>query len=161
MFGIENARKEILEFLGMITDEESFIKREESEWSIMENLEHLYLIERYMTAEIVKILEQDEKQKAKRQKPLQSTLDRSKKYPAPPIFEPKEISENLDQARGKLAASRQELLQALAKYQKGDLASTSGKHLAFGTISLKQWIEFIGLHERRHLMQMKEILTKE
>jgi hypothetical protein len=62
-------------------------------------------------------------------------------------------------AKDKLTASRNSLLNVLREYNHYDLTSNSGKHPAFGTISVAQWIEFIGLHEKRHLLQIRELAT--
>jgi hypothetical protein len=34
------------------------------------------------------------------------------------------------------------------------------KHPYLGELSLKQWVEFIGYHEKRHLLQLAEVKSE-
>jgi hypothetical protein len=65
------------------------------------------------------------------------------------------------QAKDKLYSSRQALMEVLEAYDPSELKANSGKHPAFGTISVEQWVEFIGLHESRHLAQIKDIIARQ
>ena len=41
-----------------------------------------------------------------------------------------------------------------------DLEQKSFPHPLFKELSLKQWIPFVGLHEKRHLLQIEELKSK-
>lgn len=111
-----------------------------------------------MTAEIKNIMEKGERKQAFKQKPLDSTLDRSKKYEVPDNMKPNREFTSISQVKEALASSRKSLIELLEAYEPSELKINSGKHPAFGTISVEQCVEFIGLHERRHLAQIKEKL---
>jgi uncharacterized damage-inducible protein DinB len=78
MFGIEEARKELFDFLSTLSYKNAALRPGELEWSILDILEHLYVIERIMTEDIKQILEKNERKNAYKQKNLNGTLDRSK-----------------------------------------------------------------------------------
>ena len=156
MFGIGEAREELLNYVSNLSDSEAALVSENDEWSILNILEHLYVIEKVMTSEIKQILEKGERKKAFKHKPLDSTLDRSSKFKAPENMKPNKEFTSILQAEERLASSRQSLIELLESYAPLEFKANSGKHPAFGTISVEQWVEFIGLHERRHLAQIKE-----
>jgi uncharacterized damage-inducible protein DinB len=159
MCGIEEARLELFDYITNLPDNRAAIKLSKEEWSILDILEHLYVIEKVMTEEVKQILEKNERKKALKHKPLDSTVDRSNKFKAPENLKPKKEFTTLKEAKEKLTTSRHSLLNVLKAYDLSDLTSNSGKHPAFGTISVVQWIEFIGLHEKRHLSQIKELVN--
>ena len=157
IFGIEQARKELFQYISHLSDQQALTKPNQEDWSIIDSLEHLYVIEKLMTDEINLILKKNER-KVAFQKPLHSTVDRSKNYKAPENMKPKHELTSLAEAKEKLTASRRSLLETLNGYDFSDFKANSGKHPAFGTINVEHWIEFIGLHELRHLEQIKEIV---
>jgi uncharacterized damage-inducible protein DinB len=159
MFGIEEARLELFDYISNLADNRAAIKPSQDEWSILDILEHLYVIEKVMTKEIKQILEKNDRKKAFKHKPLDGMLDRSNKFKAPENMKPNNEFTTLKEAKDKLTTSRHTLLNVLKAYDQSDLTANSGKHPAFGTISVAQWIEFIGLHEKRHLSQLKELVN--
>ncbi|MFP3427108.1 DinB family protein, partial [Pseudoalteromonas sp. SIMBA_162] len=60
----------------------------------------------------------------------------------------------------KLAMSRQELKSVVENADQHDLENKAYPHPAFGRMRLSQWIPFVGYHERRHLLQIKEVKEK-
>lgn len=161
MYGIEEARAEVLTAVAGLTDEQLNEEVESGRWTIAQVLEHLYLIESVVAARIEKMLADEKNGPADKQKPIQRTLDRSHKAEAPAILEPSQGFQSGDVITGKLAESREKLLAIIDSA--GDESVLSGKsaqHPVFGTMNLQQWIEFIGLHERRHLQQIEELKAK-
>ena len=56
-----------------------------------------------------------------------------------------------------LEHSRQELLHALhSVIDEKDLFENGLKHPVFNDLNLYQWVQFLDLHEQRHLTQLKE-----
>jgi hypothetical protein len=161
MFGIKEARAELLNYVSNLSDKEAALIPENEEWSILDILEHLYVIEKVMSSEIKQILEKGERKKAFKHKPLDSTLDRSNRFKAPNNMKPSKEFTSILQAKDKLYSSRQALMEVLEAYDPSELKANSGKHPAFGTISVEQWVEFIGLHESRHLAQIKDIIARQ
>ena len=41
-----------------------------------------------------------------------------------------------------------------------ELEAKGFNHPIFGLMSLKQWIPFVGYHEKRHILQIKEVKEK-
>jgi hypothetical protein len=160
MFGIQEARAELLNYVSNLSDNEVELITDNDEWSILDILEHLYVIEKVMTSEIKIILEKGERKEAFKHKSLDSTLNRSSKYKAPENMKPNKEFTSFLQAKESLTFSRQSLMELLEAYTPSELKVNSGKHPAFGTISVEQWVEFIGLHERRHLAQIKERIAR-
>ncbi|QQK78726.1 DinB family protein [Salicibibacter cibi] len=160
MLGIEEARKEVLASAENLTDDQLNREVEEGRWTIAQVLEHLYLIERGLAAPIIqKELENDDSQPARKKKPIELTVDRSvQKVEATEPFQPSNEFMTFEEIKERLSQSRAILLKALETVEdEAILSQKSAKHPAFGTMDLAQWVEFIGLHERRHLLQIEEL----
>ncbi|SDI42678.1 DinB family protein [Natribacillus halophilus] len=159
MFGIEDARKEVLAGVEDLTDEQLNREVEEGRWTIAQVLEHLFLIEKEMTRTIEKELAKEDNEPARKKKPIELTLERSgAEREAPEPFQPTSEFMTLAEIKERLDHSRATLMKALHVVEDDAILSQkSAKHPAFGTMDLEQWIEFIGLHERRHLKQIEEL----
>ncbi|AXF56893.1 DinB family protein [Salicibibacter kimchii] len=163
MLGIEEARKELLTGVENLSDEQLNREVEEGRWTIAQVLEHLHLIERGLAAPIIqKELANEDSQPARKKKPIELTVDRSvQKVEATGPFVPSNEFMPLEEIKKRLSQSRATLQEALhAVEDESILSQKSAKHPAFGTMDLEQWIEFIGLHERRHLQQIEELKAK-
>ncbi len=158
MYGINEARQQLLEAVSSLSKETLLRKPDENTWSVLEILEHLYLVENWFTNMIHQTLKQNERMKAPKEKPIHHTTDRSFKVEAPDVLQPGGTFTSLDIARAKLEESRQVLQEILQSYQEADFLENSAKHPIFGTMSVAQLIEFIGLHELRHLKQIEEVI---
>ncbi|WP_085505447.1 DinB family protein [Thalassobacillus devorans] len=156
MYKIEEQRQQVIASMADLTDEEARKKPDEHTWSILETLEHLYLIEGWVTQQLKKSLAEEDVQEAK-EKPIERTVDRSHKVEAPESLRPKGKFDSLDEALDSLSKSRDSLLFLLRNYEEEDFRKRAMPHPAFGKMNLLQWVEFIGYHELRHLEQMKEI----
>ncbi|MEC2537153.1 DinB family protein, partial [Bacillus cereus] len=90
-------------------------------------------------------------------KDLQLTLDRTHKREAPQQMQPTETLMKKQQGIQLLEHSRQELLHALhSVIDEKDLFENGLKHPVFNDLNLYQWVQFLDLHEQRHLTQLKE-----
>lgn len=83
--------------------------------------------------------------------------DRSRKATAPSIVEPERkhvtpthLKDELDTAR------EQNFNQILSTFTEDDFKRVIA-HPVFEELSLKQYLDFIGAHEKRHIHQIKEI----
>ncbi|MBM7662004.1 putative damage-inducible protein DinB [Bacillus mesophilus] len=149
-------REELLQIVSEYTDEQLNERLDDTSWSIMQNLEHLYLIERLVTNSIKKELLNESSESAD-PKPIQFTVDRSRKVKAPSNIEPSDEFITLVDIKNKLIQSREALTQVANSDHKDHFDKKSFAHPVFGLLSLTQWIEFIGFHEKRHLAQIQEI----
>ncbi|WP_173917359.1 DinB family protein [Halobacillus sp. Marseille-Q1614] len=157
MYDIEEKRRKLFSFTDELTNEEANKKPEADKWSILEILEHLYLIEKSITYQISRTLENKEPNSAK-EKPINRTLNREYKVEAPEELKPAGQFKTLNEAREALKKTREALLFLVHNKDEETLKEYSFPHPAFGDLSAAQWVEFIGWHELRHLDQMKETL---
>ncbi|WP_159431018.1 DinB family protein [Bacillus massilinigeriensis] len=149
-------REEILQSVMGLSDSELNVKPSAEKWSIMQVLEHLNLVERFVLKQVEKVMASD-KETNTDAKPIHLSTDRKRKISAPSILEPTEQFITLAEMKEKLHASRNSLEAFVAGADKGKMLQRSFLHPAFGDLNVKQWIEFIGWHEKRHLEQIEEI----
>lgn len=156
MYDMEERRQKLIDYVSGI-DDETAKKRLEGKWSILEVLEHLSLTEAFCTDHIKQTLEKETGEPARKKKPIQLTLDRTNKVKAPEAQTPIGRFRTMDEALKHLAESRNRLNNVLQPFEQTVFEQRSLKHPVFGTMSIAQWLEFIGLHEMRHLEQITEL----
>ncbi|MGE7602147.1 DinB family protein [Peribacillus sp. NPDC097675] len=152
-------REELLQAVNGLSDEQLNAHPEDGRWSIIQVLDHLFLMERAVTKGIADTLASDEIKPAD-DKPIQYTLNRDIKVEAPSFVIPTEEFLTLDEVKTKLSTSREALEAVVSKANESALNEKSFPHPMFKNLSLKQWIPFIGLHEKRHLLQIEELKSK-
>ncbi|MEH6939647.1 DinB family protein [Bacillus sp. JJ664] len=149
-------RNELFEAVGELSNDQLNKKVNEDQWSIMQVLDHLFLME----AGLVKIMNKTFKTGPSEEiseKPIQLTLDRTRKFNAPNYFVPTNDFVTLEEMKQKLSSSRNALHTFVEETKDYNLEDKGFPHPAFGQMNLKQWIPFIGLHEKRHLEQINDI----
>ncbi|MYL71481.1 DUF1569 domain-containing protein [Halobacillus litoralis] len=156
MYGLDEKRKELLDFVDQVPEQQASVKPEEDRWSILEVLEHLYLMEQLIVYQINQALKQGDTQQAT-EKPIHKTTNRDYKVEAPEAVRPKGEFTTLDQAKEGLKKTREATLFLIHNKEQETLQNRVFPHPAFGDMNLEQWVEFIGWHELRHLDQMKEV----
>ncbi|TMU87554.1 DinB family protein [Bacillus sp. BHET2] len=156
---IDEIRFELLNNVNGLTDKQLNKRVEDGRWTIMQVLDHLYLMERSLTKAIQTTLEKGEVQEVE-SKPVHFTVNRSTKVDAPPFVIPTEEKLTLQEMKDKLEASRKDLLSFLETTSKEDLQKKAYPHPIFGKIRLDEWVPFIGYHEKRHIEQIIELKSK-
>jgi hypothetical protein len=156
MNGTMQARNELLEKVAVLTDEQLNQRASDDKWTVMQVLEHLYLMESAIVNNMSKALNSAENNPTDR-KPFQLTLDRSRKIAAPAGLVPANRFQTLEEAKGKLGSSRKALTDLITGISEHDLEQKSFPHPVFGLMDAKQWVDFIGVHEKRHLAQIEEL----
>ncbi len=152
-------REALLASVSSIDDTQLNERPNYTSWSIMEVLEHLFLIEMVVANAITEQVKNEKSVRAE-DKPIQFTVDRRHKVKAPSFIEPSGEFLTLEEVTMKLAKSREALVNAVANVEESVLEQKSYPHPIFGLLSLKQWVPFVGLHEKRHLEQIEEIKAK-
>ena len=152
----KKVREELLKSVEALTDQQVNEVVEEGTWSIAQNLEHLYLMEMSVAKGIMHAQSQGEVKPVK-EKPVHLTVDRTTKVPAPPYLEPSTSFQTLSELKERLTQSRELLLQTIADLNEQQLDEKSFKHPVFGTLSIRQWVSFVGYHEERHRLQIEEV----
>lgn len=150
------AREELLAEVNNISDEDLNRKPSENRWSIKQVLEHLYLMEGAITKNIQGQLAEGEVVNAA-DRPIELSVDRSKKVNAPEFAQPSEAFVTLEELKQKLEATHKGLSELDDNSDKKLLLEKGFPHPVFGQMSLKQWIPFVGYHEKRHTEQIKEV----
>ncbi|TYR79159.1 DinB family protein [Priestia megaterium] len=152
----EQFRKEVLASVQSLSYEQLNKNVADDKWSVMQVLEHLYLMERFIVKVMADQLQNGENCPVD-EKPFHLAVDRSRKVPAPPQVSPSHEKQSLEQITKKLKQSREALNQVNERVSEEELRQKSFPHPVLGLMDLKQWIEFIGYHEKRHLAQIEEI----
>ncbi|MDN4074272.1 DinB family protein [Fictibacillus terranigra] len=155
----DEIRRQLLEAVCGLSDDQLNEPEEKGRWSIMQTMHHLYLMERSIAIIISNRLKSKISMPAE-QKPIDLTVDRSRKVGAPVFVVPTKRYLTLEKIKEKLEESRKELKKVENSANTDALEQKSFPHPVFGPMSLKQWIPFVGYHEKRHLAQIEEIKEK-
>lgn len=134
-------------------------KPSDDAWSAMQILDHLHKMEETITAGVAKTAKKNERKKAMK-KPIQVSVSRKVKVEAPNHTVPEDKFFTLDEMKEKLNDSRNRLYEVYAHLDEDTLENNSMPHPVFGNVPLVQWFPFIGYHEKRHLLQLEETLSK-
>jgi 5-formyltetrahydrofolate cyclo-ligase len=154
MFTHNEVRREIWKTIQHLTDRQINESDSPDRWSIAQILDHLHIIESFITKKVKDTLGVHTEPPI--QKPIHLTLNRSRKIKSPtPITNEFKTMETL---QNNLNASRNAFETLIQQLTQEQLEQKSMSHPVFGDrMSLKQWIEFVSLHEQRHLEQIKEV----
>ncbi|MTH54807.1 DUF1569 domain-containing protein [Bacillus mangrovi] len=154
---MQQVREDLLNTVNSITNEQFNTKPAPDEWSIGQVMDHLQKIEHAVLTNLKKSIQFAE-EKTIEEKQLAVVTDRSHKVDAPEYTVPGPVPIDRIEAETALEEARRNLnhfAQLLA--EDFDLSSKALKHPVLGELSIKQWIEFVGYHEERHLLQIHEI----
>ncbi|ANF44438.1 MULTISPECIES: DinB family protein [Priestia] len=152
----EQFRNDVLSSVESLTYEQLNQQPASNTWSVMQVLEHLYLMERMIVSRVKDQLENGVDQPTE-DKPFHLAVDRSRKVDAPAQVTPSNEKQTLEEMKSKLAESRAALIELEETASEDKLKQKSFPHPVFGLMDLKQWIDFIGYHEKRHQEQIEEI----
>ncbi|TWT08119.1 DinB family protein [Planococcus sp. CPCC 101016] len=161
MFKEDNAkiRNQILQAVEGMTDEKLNKKPSLEEWSPIQILDHLQLMENTVAKGVSHELAKDTSIKAVK-KPIALTVSRSFKVKAPKHVVPTEEFVTLEEMKERLNASHNFLYEVYGSATKEQLKQKSMDHPVFGKVPLSQWFPFVGLHEKRHFKQLEKTLSK-
>lgn len=155
----DKAREDLLAEVNGLTDEALNKKPADDQWSIKQILEHLYLMEGGITKTIQKQLDSGNVHKVE-DKPIELTVNRSKKVDAPEFSVPSNAFATLAEVKEKLNFTHETLRKFHEHANVEQLAKKSYPHPVFGEMNLSQWIPFIAYHEMRHTEQIREVKEK-
>ncbi|USB34147.1 DinB family protein [Paenibacillus sp. YPG26] len=152
----QQIRQHIYELAAGLNDRQLNVRLDPGQWSIAQVLDHLYLMERTIAHKFGETLKQGQSAPTSI-KPYHLTLDRTRRIQAPPHMIPTEEPRSFGQLKEQLEQSRASLIQVLEGHTDDQLTQLSFPHPVFGLMDLKQWREFLGMHEQRHMEQMRDI----
>jgi hypothetical protein len=87
---------------------------------------------------------------------MERMLDRSRRITGPEIVQPRE-GLSWDAAWQRLEKARAGTRAVLESADRIDLSSVVRPHPVLGDLDLNQWIAFLGAHETRHTLQIREV----
>jgi len=152
---IQEIRAELLRSVEGLSNE-ALNHRTETRWSVLQVLEHLFLIEKSCSKAIAHMLTQPDAPVDA--KPVERAADRTRKVPAPDAFVPADEDMLLADVLSRLDRVRLTLNATIASVEDETLwTRKSLHHPVIGTLNAGQWVDFIGFHEKRHLAQVEEI----
>lgn len=161
MFKEENAkiRAKLLKAVDGLADDQLNKKPSPEEWSPIQILDHLQLMETAIAKSIKQELASEKNEKVSK-KPIQLTVSRVIKVEAPHYTVPTDEFVSLEEMKKRLNGSHNLLYEVYDSTNEEILAQKSLPHPVFGKVPLTQWFPFVGLHEKRHLKQLEKTLSK-
>lgn len=155
----KEARETLFNEVNHLSDEAINKKPSDVQWSIKQIMEHLFLMEGAITKTIIDHLENGEEVDPD-PKPIEASTNRSTKVDAPKFAVPNDEFSTLEELKLKLTATHQGLIKVAESADESKLKTRGFSHPIFGMMSLKQWIPFVGYHEKRHILQIREVKEK-
>lgn len=150
---LTETRNEVIDSIKGLSDAEINQAPDADRWSIAQVLLHLQQIESYFLSLMDAALQGPSEEV--REKNLSYVTDRSKRVKAP--VEPTTEFKTGEELLSRLNHSRKKVIAMLEGANPDELTMKSLKHPVFGKTSVKQTLEFIAYHEKRHLEQIEEI----
>ncbi|MCG7385511.1 DinB family protein [Paenibacillus sp. ACRRY] len=152
----DDIRHQIWQTVSVLDEEQLNRKPAPEQWSVMQVLRHLNLMERIIVKQAELALQKEQNVTVDK-KPYELSLDRSRSVDAPPHLQPPAEPESLADVRRDLEQSHQALTDFAQSNDSSLLRSKSFPHPVFGEMDLAQWVDFASYHEERHLGQIKDI----
>ena len=162
---LDHARRKVLLIAGRVPRSLWARRPEPGRWSVLDNLEHLVLTERFCADLLERMLERARAEgRMSRGLPVQWVdarpvmLDAAgKTYTAPVWAEPRGRWGDQEVA-AELAASRRRLESLLRELPRYDVERVIEPHPLYGwPFNAAQWVHFVGLHENVHARQLERI----
>jgi uncharacterized damage-inducible protein DinB len=134
-------------------------------WSVAEVLEHLAIVEARVTSRIGDAFDAARAGGIEPDAETGSVVDPSfleRAHDRRSRFKTGELSEprgglTSDQAWAKLEETRQAFLDLLERADGLAVSGITAPHPAFGTLNFHQWAVFLGAHDARHALQIREM----
>lgn len=152
-----NIRKEVILEIERLSNQQFNESPSEGEWSPKQIVEHLVKMEKVIASNIAKELKKPDSLKARR-KPILLSTSRIFKVEAPSYTLPTNDFKSIIEMKQELHDSRLFLLNVYESSTQDTFREKSFKHPIFGRVPLIQWFQFVGLHEKRHLKQLRKTI---
>ena len=165
---IDETRERLYKRVESLTDEQANAQPTPDAWSVTGVIEHLTIMEDRLLRMLKVMLTKAEGASeggnggSIEMKPfsLDEFIERSRneKYNAPEFVRPSGEA-HLKELLARMHNSREELHTLQPRIEATDLSRVTYPHPVFGPLNFYQWLAFIGIHEERHLRQIKSILS--
>jgi DinB superfamily len=150
-------RKELYQSIEELTDDQFNTIPSNGGWSPKQIFEHLVRMETVIATNIAQELKNPDSPKAMN-KPIALSTIRFIKVEAPGYTVPTKEYKTKIEMKNALYDSRLFLLDIYESSTKDVFREKSFNHPIFGQMPLIQWFPFVGLHEKRHLKQLKKMI---
>ncbi|QBP41043.1 DinB family protein [Paenisporosarcina antarctica] len=150
-------RKVLFQTVEGLTDEQFNKIPSNGGWSVKQIFEHLVRMETVIATNIARELKNPDSPKSMK-KPIALSTNRLIKVKAPGYTAPTKDYKVKKEMEKELHDTRLFLLDVYESSTKDVFLKKSFKHPIFGQVPLIQWFPFVGLHEKRHLKQLKKTI---
>jgi uncharacterized damage-inducible protein DinB len=176
----DTVRRRLVERVENLSPAQQTFRSAEGEWSIAEIVDHLSILEQSMVQLIGMLLRKSESATATVNTGDGGGGDAQTGAGAPP-FRPFSLDDFIEQVKevkltapervrpsgnvaladalASLRRTRSEIEAMRPRLEAADLNAATYPHPAFGELDIAQWLAFIGLHEGRHLRQIKNLMA--
>ncbi|MGI9107556.1 MAG: DinB family protein [Pyrinomonadaceae bacterium] len=166
---IDDTRRRLAARVETLSAAQQTFRLSDGAWSIAELVEHVSIIEGRMIQLVGMLLKKAESMAAERADAVPPSFqpfsleemakeNRDKKFEAPVEMRPSGTIP-LSDSLAKLQDTRAALHDLRPRLEAADLNAVSYPHPVLGDLNLAQWLAFIGLHEERHLRQIKAVIN--
>ena len=133
----------------------------DSEWSVAEILQHLYLVEERVVKDLTLAIAAEPGRGGffKRLLPTSIVALRIRKFQAPKVVNPVDVP-GKDVVLANYNGARQSLKDLCHTHGAKRFRTLVFNHPFFGQIDGAATVDFVGYHEQRHLKQIREVLKK-
>ncbi|WP_342525551.1 DinB family protein [Chryseomicrobium sp. FSL W7-1435] len=154
---LNTTRDELIHELHAIPDTLFSKQPDKTTWSPQQVTEHIALMDSYVAS----LLDRGKAvQKKVMKKPIRLTTLRSIKVKAPGPVDPATQEKTKEDIYELLFESRMQVLTLYKKFSKLEKRTFAMKHPVFGYLTVEQWFDFLGYHEKRHLKQLREVVSQ-
>ncbi len=143
-------------------DTEMFMQRPtDSEWSVAEIVQHLYLVEDRVIKDLTRAISAEPGRVSffKKFLPMSVVALRIRKFQAPKAVNPIRVPEK-DAVLANYNGARQTLKDICNSHDAKRFRTLVFNHPFFGGINGAATVDFVGYHEQRHLKQIRDVLKK-
>lgn len=163
---LDKARNEVVETVSSLTKEQANFRPSPEKWSAALIVEHLAKTEANLVRVVGKLLGKAEAGNAPSDGKIYPPISfaaiaeraRSERFQAPAFIAPEGAS-GIAESLNQLSDSRAALMEMRQRIEAVDCSKVEYPHPFFGKLNLYQWLGFIGVHELRHLAQIKNLFA--
>jgi hypothetical protein len=159
---LASSEAHLLKLVEGLTPEQWTFRESPDRWSIAENIEHVILLELFITGVIAKVMQEPaepgKKPLAAAKEPLVLGLAaaRSTKFNARESVRPTGKWPDTTELIAELRKTRAQTLAFAAETQ-ANLRDHFFAHIAFGDLDCYQWLVVLGQHGARHALQIEQV----
>ncbi|MDI9259608.1 DinB family protein [Alicyclobacillus sendaiensis] len=157
---VESTHRETLAVIESVSDDEFNASPGPGRWSVAQVLEHIWKTDMSIIP-VFRRAAKDRRPYTGSPKGVERAADRTVKIEAPEFIRPSDEPKSRDALRQALEEARRTLMEAARAVGDPEELERLGApvpHPVFGELSLREWLEFVGYHERRHVAQARETL---